>query len=106
MRDSMGEENRNPLEGLLEVRREVRRLCPELAPKEERVTYRVDVADETGEPSVALQKFNKLLAAQTGSRAGKKRKTAVKAPVKQGKVGDGEFTGTSLFEAMKRGGVL
>lgn len=79
MRDSMGEENRNPLEGLLEVRREVRRLCPELAPKEERVTYRVDVADETGEPSVALQKFNKLLAAQTGSRAGKKRKTAVKA---------------------------
>ena len=47
MRDSMGEENRNPLEGLLEVRREVRRLCPELAPKEERVTYRVDVADET-----------------------------------------------------------
>lgn len=106
MRDSMGEENRNPLEGLLEVRREVRRLCPELAPKEERVTYRVDVADETGEPSVALQKFNKLLAAQTGSRAGKKRKTAVKASVKQGKVGDGEFTGTSLFEAMKRGGVL
>lgn len=36
---SMGEENRNPLEGLLEVRREVRRLCPELAPKEERVAY-------------------------------------------------------------------
>lgn len=88
---SMGEENRNPLEGILEVRREVRRLCPELAPKEERVTYRIDVADETGEPSVALQKFNKLLAAQTGSRAGKKRKTAVKAPAKQGKVGDGEF---------------
>ena len=106
MRDSMGEENRNPLEGLLEVRREVRRLCPELAPKEERVTYRVDVADETGEPSAALQKFNKLLAAQTGSKAGKKRKTAVKAPVKHGKVGEGDFTGTSLFEAMKRGGVL
>lgn len=102
----MGEENRNPLEGLLEVRREVRRLCPELAPKEERVAYRIDVADETGEPSVALQKFNKLLAAQTGSRAGKKRKTAVKASAKQGKVGDGESTGTSLFEAMKRGGVL
>ena len=69
----------------------MRRLCPELAPKEERVAYRVDVADETGEPSVALQKFNKLLAAQTGSRAGKKRKTAVKAPAKQGKVGGGEF---------------
>lgn len=101
----MGEENRNPLEGLLEVRREVRRLCPELAPKEERVAYRVDVADETGEPSVALQKFNKLLAAQTG-KTGKKRKTAVKAPVKHGKVGEGDFTGTSLFEAMKRGGVL
>lgn len=106
MRDSMGEENRNPLEGLLEVRREVRRLCPELAPKEERVTYRVDVADETGEPSAALQKFNKLMAAQAGGKAGKKRKTAVKAPVKQGKVGEGEFTGASLFEAMKRGGVL
>lgn len=105
----MGEQNRNPLEGLLEVQREVRKLCPELAPREERVAYGVygvDVADETGEPSVALQKFNKLLAAQTGSRAGKKRKTAVKAPAKQGKVGDGEFTGTSLFEAMKRGGVL
>lgn len=101
----MGEENRNPFEGLLEVRREVRRLCPELAPKEERVAYRVDVADETGEPSVALQKFNKLLAAQTG-KTGKKRKTAVKAPVKHGKVGEGDFTGTSLFEAMKRGGVL
>ena len=78
----MGEESRNPLEGLLEVRREVRRLCPELAPKEERVTYRVDVADETGEPSVALQKFNKLLAAQTGSRAGKKRKDSGKSPSK------------------------
>lgn len=106
MRDSMGEENRNPLEGLLEVRREVRRLCPELAPKEERVAYGVDVADETGEPSVALQKFNKLLAAQTDSKAGKKRKTAGKSPVKRGKVGGDDFTGTSLFEAMKRGGVL
>lgn len=106
MRDDMGADSRNPLEGLLEVRREVRRLCPELAPKEERVAYRVEAMGETGEPSVALQKFNKLLAAQTGSRAGKKRKTAVKAPAKQGKVGDGEFTGTSLFEAMKRGGVL
>lgn len=102
----MGEENRNPLEGLLEVRREVRRLCPELAPKEERVAYGVEIMNETGEPSAALQKFNKLLAAQTGGKAGKKRKTGVKAPVKQGKVGDGEFTGTSLFEAMKRGGVL
>lgn len=102
----MGTENRNPLEGLLDVRREVRRLCPELFPKEERVVYGVEVVGETGEPSVALQKFNRLLAAQTGSRAGKKRKTAVKAPAKQGKVGDGEFTGTSLFEAMKRGGVL
>lgn len=102
----MGADSRNPLEGLLEVRREVRRLCPELAPKEERVAYRVEVGDETGEPSAALQKFNKLLAAQTGGKAGKKRKTAVKAPVKQGKVGDGKFTGTSLFEAMKRGGVL
>lgn len=103
--DGMGEENRNPLEGLLDVRREVRKLCPELAPKEERVAYGVEM-NETSEPSAALQKFNKLLAAQTGSKAGKKRKTAVKAPVKQGKVGDGEFTGTSLFEAMKRGGVL
>lgn len=102
----MGEQNRNPLEGLLEVRREVRKLCPELAPKEERVAYGVEIMNETGEPSVALQKFNKLLAAQTGSKAGKKRKTAVKVPAKQGKVGDGEFTGTSLFEAMKRGGVL
>lgn len=100
----MGEENRNPLEGLLEVRREVRRLCPELFPKEERVAY--GVVGETGEPSVALQKFNKLLAAQAGSKAGKKRKTAVKVPAKQGKVGEGDFTGTSLFEAMKRGGVL
>lgn len=106
MRDSMGEENRNPLEGLLEVRREVRRLCPELAPKEERVAYGVEIMNETGEPSAALQKFNRLLAAQTGGKAGKKRKTAVKAPVKQGKVGEGEFTGASLFEAMKRGGVL
>lgn len=104
--NGMGADSRNPLEGLLEVRREVRKLCPELAPKEERVAYRVDVAGETGEPSVALQKFNKLLAAQTGSKAGKKRKTAAKAPVKQGKVGEGDFTGTSLFEAMKRGGVL
>lgn len=102
----MGEENRNPLEGLLEVRREVRRLCPELAPKEERVAYGVEIMNETGEPSAAFQKFNKLLAAQTGSKAGKKRKTAVKAPAKQGKVGDGEFTGASLLEAMKRGGVL
>ena len=102
----MGTDSRNPLEGLLEVRREVRRLCPELAPKEERVAYRVDVAGETGEPSVALQKFNKLLAAQAGGKAGKKRKTAAKAPAKQRKVGEGEFTGTSLFEAMKRGGVL
>lgn len=102
----MGEQNRNPLEGLLEVRREVRKLCPELFPKEERVAYGVGVVGETGEPSVALQKFNKLLAAQTGSKTGKKRKTAVKVPAKQGKVGDGEFTGTSLFEAMKRGGVL
>ena len=102
----MGADSRNPLEGLLEVRREVRRLCPELAPKEERVAYRVDVAGETGEPSVALQKFNKLLAAQTGGKTGKKRKTAVKAPVKQGKVGEGEFTGASLLEAMRRGGVL
>jgi hypothetical protein len=106
MRDGMGEDSRNPLEGLLEVRREVRRLCPELAPKEERVAYRVDVVDETGEPSVALQKFNKLLAAQAGGKAGKKRKTAVKVPAKRGKVGEGDFTGTSLFEAMKRGGVL
>ena len=106
MRDSMGEDSRNPLEGLLEIRSAVRKLYPELAPREERVTYRLEMADETGEPSAALQKFNKLLAAQTGSRAGKKRKTAVKAPAKQGKVGDGEFTGTSLFEAMKRGGVL
>lgn len=102
----MGEENRNPLEGLLEIRREVRKCCPELAPREERVAYGVEVVGETGESSAALQKFNKLLAAQTGSRAGKKRKTAVKVPAKQGKVGDGEFTGTSLFEAMKRGGVL
>lgn len=96
----MGADNRNPLEGLLEVRREVRKLCLELAPKEERVV------GETGEPSVALQKFNKLLAAQTDSKAGKKRKTAGKSPVKRGKVGEGDFTGTSLFEAMKRGGVL
>lgn len=102
----MEADNRNPLEGLLEVRREVRRLCPELAPKEERVAYRVEVAGETGEPSVALQKFNRLLVAQTGSKAGKKRKTAVKAPVKQGNVGEGEFMGMSLFEAMKRGGVI
>lgn len=102
----MGADSRNPLEGLLEVRREVRKLCPELAPKEERVAYGVEIMSETGEPSAALQKFNRLLAAQTDSKAGKKRKTAVKAPVKQGKVGDGEFTGTSLFEAMKRGGVL
>lgn len=102
----MGEANRNPLEGLLEVRREVRRLCPELFPKEERVAYGVEVGDETGEPSAALQKFNRLLAAQTDSKAGKKRKTAVKAPAKQGNVGEGEFTGVSLFEVMKRGGVL
>ena len=102
----MGADSRNTLEGLLEVRREVRRLCPELAPKEERVAYGVEIMNETGEPSAALQKFNKLMAAQAGGKAGKKRKTAVKAPVKQGKVGDGEFTGTSLFEAMKRGGVL
>ena len=102
----MGEENRNPLEGLLAVRREVRKCCPELMPKEERRAYGVEVLSETGEPSVALQKFNKLLAAQTGSRAGKKRKTAGKSPVKRGKVGEGDFTGTSLFEAMKRGGVL
>lgn len=102
----MGEGSRNPLEGLLEVRHEVRRLCPELFPQEERVAYGVEIVGETGEPSAALQKFNKLLAAQTGGKAGKKRKTAVKAPAKQGKVGDGEFTGTSLFEAMKRGGVL
>lgn len=106
MRDSMGEENRNPLEGLLEIRREVRKCCPELAPREERVAYGVDVADETGEPSAALQKFNRLLAAQTDSKTGKKRKTAVKAPAKRGKVGEGDFTGASLFEAMKRGGVL
>lgn len=104
--DGMGADSRNPLEGLLEVRREVRRLCPELAPKEERVAYRVEVGDETGEPSAALQKFNRLLVAQTDSKAWKKRKTAGKSPVKRGKVGDGEFTGTSLFEAMKRGGVL
>lgn len=102
----MGADSRNPLEGLLEVRREVRRLCPELFPQEERVAYGVEIVGETGEPSAALQKFNKLLAAQTGGKAGKKRKTAVKAPAKQGKVGDGEFAGTSLFEAMKRGGVL
>ena len=102
----MGEENRNPLEGLLAVRREVRKLCPELAPKEERVAYGVEVVDETSEPSAALQKFNRLMAAQAGSKAVKKRKTAVKAPAKQGKVGEGDFTGTSLFEAMKRGGVL
>ena len=102
----MGEDSRNPLEKLLEVRREVRKLCPELAPKEERVAYRVEVAGETGEPSAALQKFNKLLATHTGGKAGKKRKTAVKPPAKQGKVGEGDFTGTSLFEAMKRGGVL
>lgn len=104
--ECMGEESRNPLEGLLEIRREARKLCPELVPREERVAYGVGVVDETGEPSAALQKFNRLLAAQAGSKTGKKRKTAVKAPVKQGKVGDGEFTGTSLFEAMKRGGVL
>ena len=102
----MGEDSRNALEGLLEVRREVRRLCPELAPKEERVAYRVEATGETGEPSVALQKFNKLLAAQAGSKAGKKRKTAGKSPVKRGKVGEGDFTGTSLLEAMRRGGVL
>ena len=102
----MGADSRNPLEGLLEVRREVRRLCPELAPKEERVAYGVEIMNEPGEPSAALQKFNRLLAAQTDSKAGKKRKTAVQAPAKQGKVGDGEFTVTSLFEAMKRGGVL
>lgn len=95
----MGEDSRNPLEKLLEVRREVRKLCPELFPQKERVAYRVEVAGETEEPSAALQKFNKLLefnkllAAQTGGKAGKKRKTAVKAPVKQGKVGEGEFTG-------------
>lgn len=86
----MGTDSRNPLEGLLEVRREVRRLCPELAPKEERVTYRVEATGETGEPSAALQKFNRLLAAQTDSKAWKKRKTAVKAPAKRGKVGEGE----------------
>lgn len=102
----MGADNRNPLEGLLEVRREIRRLCSELVPKEERVAYRVEVVGETGEPSVALQKFNKLLAAQADSKTGKKRKTAVKTPAKRGKVGEGDFTGTSLFEAMKRGGVL
>ena len=101
----MGADSRNPLEGLLEVRREVRRLCPELAPKEERVAYGVEIVGETGEPSAALQKFNRLLAAQTG-KTGRKRKTAVKAPAKQGKVGEGDFTGTSLFEEMKRGGVL
>jgi hypothetical protein len=106
MRDGMGEESRSPLEGLLEIRREVRKCCPELAPREERVAYGVEVVGETGEPSAALQKFNRLLAAQTDSKAGKKRKTAVKAPVKQGKVGEGEFTGASLFEAMRRGGVL
>lgn len=102
----MGADSRNPLEGLLEVRREVRKLCPELAPKEERVAYRVEVGDETGEPSAALQKFNRLLAAQAGGKTGKKRKTAGKSPVKRGKVGEGDFTGTSLLEAMKRGGVL
>ena len=101
----MGADSRNPLEGLLEVRREVRELCPELKPKEERVVYGVEARNETGEPSAALQKFNKLLAAQT-DKAGKKRKTAVKTPAKRGKVGEGDFTGTSLFEAMKRGGVL
>lgn len=69
MRDSMGEENRNPLEGLLEVRREVRKLCPELFPKEERVAYGVEVVGETGEPSAALQKFNKLMAAQAGGKS-------------------------------------
>mgnify|MGYP001741688192 CR=1 FL=1 len=102
----MGADNRNPLEGLLEVRREVRGLCSEFFPKEERVVYRVEVAGETGEPSAALQKFNRLLAAQTDSKAGKKRKTAGKSPAKRGKVGEGDFTGTSLFEALKRGGVL
>lgn len=102
----MGADSRNPLEGLLEVRREVRRLCQELVPKEERVAYGVVVGDETGEPSAALQKFNRLLAAQAGGKTGKKRKTAGKSPVKRGKVGEGDFTGTSLFEAMKRGGVL
>jgi len=106
MRDGMGEENRNPLEGLLEIRREVRKCCPELAPREERAVYVAEALGEDGEPSVALQKFNKLLAAQGSGKTGKKRKTAVKTPAKQGKVGDGEFTGTSLFEAMKRGGVL
>ena len=102
----MGEENRNPLERLLAVRREVRKCCPELMPKEERRAYGVEALSEAGEPSVALQKFNKLLAAQTDGKAGKKRKTAIKAPAKRGKVGEGAFTGTSLFEAMKRGGVL
>jgi hypothetical protein len=96
MRDDMGADSRNPLEGLLEVRREVRRLCPELAPKEERVAYGVEIMNETGEPSAALQKFNKLLAAQAGGKAGKKRKTAVKAPCKarkgrRGRVYGGEF---------------
>lgn len=104
----MGVDSRNPIEGLLEIRREVRKLCPELAPREERVAYGVEVGalGEAGEPSVALQKFNKLLAARDDSKAGKKRKTAGKSPVKRGKVGEGDFTGTSLFEAMKRGGVL
>ena len=101
----MGADSRNPLEGLLEVRREVRRLCPELAPKEERVAYGVEVVGETGEPSAALQKFNKLLAAQAGGKAGKKRKTAVKVPAKRGKVGEGDFTGTSLLEVMRQGGI-
>lgn len=102
----MGENSRNPLEGLLEVRREVRRLCPELAPKEERVAYGVEAMGEAGEPSAALQKFNKLLAAQDSAKTGKKRKTTVKTPAKRGKVGEGNFTGTSLFEAMKRGNVI
>ena len=102
----MGEESRNPLEGLLEIRREVRKCCPELMSKEERRAYGVEALSETGEPSAALQKFNRLLAAQIDSKAGKKRKTAGKSPVKRGKVGEGDFTGTSLFEAMKRGGVL
>lgn len=102
----MGEDSRNPLERLLELRCEVRKLCPELAPKEERVAYGVEARNETGEPSAALQKFDRLLAARDSGMTGKKRKTAVKAPTKRGKVGEGNFTGTSLFEAMKRGGVL
>ena len=102
----MEADSRNPLEGLLEVRREVRKCCPELMLREERRAYGVDVSGETGEPSVALQKFNRLLVARDNGKAGKKRKTTGKSPVKRGKVGEGDFTGTSLFEAMKRGGVL